>query len=185
MRPPRETSHPIWRKRNVMASDFVQRWLDSYNSRTFPIEDLYRAPKHRRPARRSCSMPRSTPPLPSHRSRPRLGPARGRWRADLRDPHSRNRTRGSAGADRSAGGQVVGLIGSANYFAVEVHCPRRPPTHGSRTSRDFDPCVGGGSRGAQRRYQAGIRTETVTCRDSPQILAQLACGPSPRVVTNA
>jgi len=37
-----------------MASDFVQRWLDSYNSRTFPIEDLYRAPKHRRPARRSA-----------------------------------------------------------------------------------------------------------------------------------
>jgi predicted ester cyclase len=26
-----------------MASDFVQRWLDSYNSRSFPIEDLYTA----------------------------------------------------------------------------------------------------------------------------------------------
>ena len=24
-----------------MASDFVQRWLDSYNSRSFPIEELY------------------------------------------------------------------------------------------------------------------------------------------------
>jgi steroid delta-isomerase-like uncharacterized protein len=26
-----------------MANDFVQRWLDSYNSRSFPIEDLYTA----------------------------------------------------------------------------------------------------------------------------------------------
>jgi predicted ester cyclase len=24
-----------------MASEFVRRWLDSYNNRTFPIEDLY------------------------------------------------------------------------------------------------------------------------------------------------
>jgi predicted ester cyclase len=49
-----------------MASDFVRRWLDSYNTRSFPIEDLYTT---------DCTLTEGGPT----NARRRRGPGLFRW----------------------------------------------------------------------------------------------------------